>query len=158
MNRLNDEIASANALLNLYHTSCERKRKEAENLNSEISKLETLVSRFKSNNEEYLKIEKTVGEKVKSVLIDNKQILQFALASVIEALRQNPDKYNNLLVCNSSCAPTAIISMQQSSSPYYVGEYNAMILEVADKLYNTLLKQLVSIMMDNTTAEFKNSS
>jgi hypothetical protein len=33
-----------------------------------------------------------------------------------------------------------------------------MILEVADKLYNTLLKQLVSTIMDNTTAEFKNSS
>ena len=33
-----------------------------------------------------------------------------------------------------------------------------MILEVADKLYNSLLKQLVITIMDNTTAELKTSS
>jgi hypothetical protein len=157
LHRLNDEIARAKQLLNFYTISCERNRQEAGSLNSEISKLETLVSRFKSNNEEYLKIEKTVEEKVKSVLADNKQILQFALAAVIEDIRRNPDKYNNLLVYNSSSSLTAIISTQHSSSSlHYDEEYNAMILEVADKLYNTLLKQLVSTIIDNSTAEFKN--
>jgi hypothetical protein len=43
---LNDEIASARALLNSYHVLCERKRQEAENLNNEISRLEALVNRF----------------------------------------------------------------------------------------------------------------
>ena len=83
-------------------------------------------------------------EEVRSVLTDGKVLLQFALASIIETLRRNPDKYNNLLICTSSSSSTAIISTQQSSSPHYDEEYNAMILEVADKLYNTLLKQLVS--------------
>ena len=41
---LYDEIASAKALINSYHLSCERKRKEAEYLNNEISRLEALVS------------------------------------------------------------------------------------------------------------------
>ena len=84
---------------------------------------------------------------------------EFALASIIEAMRRNPDKYNNLLVRNSSSSSTAIISAQQSlSQPEdYDEEYNAMILEVADKLYSTLLKQLVSTIMDNTTAELKSS-
>jgi len=100
--RLNDEITSCKALLNSYHISCERKRQEAENVNNEISKLETLVNRFKSNN---------------------------------------------------------IRAQQSSSQPYHHNEdYNAMILDLADKLYSTLLKQLVSTIMDNTTAEFKNSS
>jgi hypothetical protein len=84
--------------------------------------------------------------------------LQFVLASVIEAIRRNPNKYNNLLICNSSSSSKAIISTQESSSPHYDEEYNAMILEVADKLYNSLLKQLVITIMDNTTAEFKTSS
>ena len=48
----NDEIASAKALLNSYHTLCERKREEAANLNNEISRLEAVISRFKNNNEE----------------------------------------------------------------------------------------------------------
>ena len=133
------------------------KWQESEHLNNDISRLETVISRFKNNNEEYLKIEKTI--EVSSVLTDGKVILPFALASVIEAVRSNPDKYNNLLVRNSSSSSTAIISAQQSlSQPEdYDEEYNAMILEVADKLYSTLLKQLVSTIMDNTTAELKSS-
>ena len=133
------------------------KWQESEHLNNDISRLETVISRFKNNNEEYLKIEKTI--EVSSVLTDGKVILPFALASVIEAVRSNPDKYNNLLVRNSSSSSTAIISAQQSlSQPQdYDEEYNAMILEVADKLYSTLLKQLVSTIMDNTTAELKSS-
>jgi chromosome segregation ATPase len=54
LHTLNDEIASAKALLNSYHTLCECKRQEAENLNKDISRLETVISRFKINNEEYL--------------------------------------------------------------------------------------------------------
>jgi hypothetical protein len=154
--RLNDQIACYKALLNSYHISCERKRQEAEYLNNEITRLEALVSQFKSNDGEYHKIKQRVEEEVSSVLTDGKVLLHFAIASVIEALRRNPDKYNNLLVYNM---PSAIISMQQSSSsPHYDEEYNAMILEVADKLYNALVKQLVSTIMDDTTAESKNSS
>ncbi len=143
LHSVNDEIASSKQLLNFYTISCERKRQEAESLNSEIIKLETLVSRFKSNNEEYLKIKQTVEEKVSSVLTDGKVILQFAIASVVEAIRRNPDKYNNLLVCSSSSSSTAIISTQQSSLPHYNEEYNATILEVADKLYNKLIIEFV---------------
>jgi hypothetical protein len=94
---VNDEIASAKALLNSYHTLCERKREEAANLNNEISRLEAIISRFKNNKEKYLKIKKSVEEEVRSVLTDGKILLQFALASVIEAIRRNPDKYDNLL-------------------------------------------------------------
>jgi hypothetical protein len=82
--------------------------------------------------------------------------------SIIEAMRRNPEKYNNLIVCNSSSSSSSasIISAQQSSSQpgYYDEEYNAIILEVADKLYSTLLKQPVSTIMDNTAAELKSSS
>jgi sigma54-dependent transcription regulator len=63
---LKKEIASAKALLNSYNILCERKREEAANLNKDISRLETIVSRFENNNEEYLKIEKTVEEKNES--------------------------------------------------------------------------------------------
>ena len=61
-------------------------------------------------NEEYLKIKQAVEEKVSSVLTDGKVLLQFILAAVIEAIRRNPNKYNNLLICNSSSPSTAIIS------------------------------------------------
>jgi hypothetical protein len=66
------------------------------------------VSRFKSNEEEYLKIKKTVEEEVSKFLADGKTLLQFALASVIEAIRRNPDKYNDLLIDNASLSSTAM--------------------------------------------------
>jgi hypothetical protein len=81
--------------------SCECKRQESESLNCEISRLEALVNRFKRNDEEYLKIKKTIEKEVSNVLTDGKVLLHFALASVIEALRRNPDKHNNLLISNT---------------------------------------------------------
>jgi len=146
---VNDEIASVKALLNSYHTLCERKRQQAANLNNEISRLETIISTFKSNNEEYLKIEKTVEQKVKSVLTDNKQILQFALASVFEAIRRNPDKYNNLLVNNTS---TSTSTPAQGSLLSHIGRYRDMILEEANGLYDSLLHHLTNSIMDNAGA------
>jgi len=85
---LKKEIASAKTLLNSYNILCERKREEAANLNNEISRLEAIISRFKNNKEKYLKIKKTVEEEVRTVLTDGKVLLQFALASIIEALRR----------------------------------------------------------------------
>src|SRR5215217_4173015 len=70
LHNLNDEIASSKELLKSYTSSCERKRQESESVNNEISRLEALVTRFKSNNEEYLKIKSTVEEMLKDVLAD----------------------------------------------------------------------------------------
>jgi hypothetical protein len=62
-----------------------RAKQELENINIEILTLETLVSRFKSNDEEqYLKIRNIVEEEVGRVLIHSKVLLQFALTAVIE--------------------------------------------------------------------------
>jgi transposase len=66
LHAVNDEIPSAMALLNSYHILCERKKQEVGTLNNEISRLESLVSKFKNNNEEYLKIKQTVEEEVRS--------------------------------------------------------------------------------------------
>jgi hypothetical protein len=86
-------------------------RQEAENLNEEISGLKDFSGRFRNDNEEYNKIKKTV-EEVSKLLTVGKVLLQFALASVIEALRINPDKYNNPLVSNTSSSPTTIHTQQ----------------------------------------------
>jgi hypothetical protein len=125
------------------------------NLYNEKARLDEVVTGFKSNNKEYLdKIKQRVEDKVSSVLSDSKVFLQFAIASVIELLRRNPDKYNNLLVSNISLSTTPT----QEPPPLHKEDYKTMILEESDKLYNELIKELVSTIMDNTTAESKNSS
>jgi hypothetical protein len=69
--------------------------------------------------DEYLKIRKIVQQEASGVLADGKVLLQFASALVIEAIRRNPDKYNNLLVYNTFSSSRVIISAQQSSSQPY---------------------------------------
>ena len=118
------------------------KWQESEHLNNDISRLETVISRFKNNNEEYYKIEKTI--EVSSVLTDGKVLLQFALASVIEAVRINPDKYNNLLVNNTSSSTPA-----QHLLLSHIEYYKDIILDEANRLYDMLLKYLTNSIMDN---------
>src|SRR5215211_1603656 len=101
--QLNNKIASTIKLLNSFRISCKRERREIENLYNEKAKLEAIVNEFKSNNEEYLnKIKQTVYEEVRSVLTNGKFLLQFAVASVIESLRSNPELYNFILYDNSN--------------------------------------------------------
>jgi hypothetical protein len=92
-----NQIEMKSKALTSYRISCRRERKQIENLYNKKTRLEALVTGFKSNNEEYLKIKQTVEEKVKSVLTDSKLLLQLALASVIEALRRNPETCNSVL-------------------------------------------------------------
>ena len=153
LNNVDNEIASAKSLLNSYNMLCERKRQELKNINSEASRIVTLVNRFKNNNEEYLKIEKTVEEKVKSVLTDNKQILQFALASVIEAIRRNPDKYNSLIFNDTSASSTLTSIPAQGSILSHIEDYRDMILEEAKRLYDSLLHHFTNSIMDNTVSK-----
>ena len=67
--QLNNQIASTTKLLNSFRISCERERREIENLQNEKARLEATVTQFKNNNEEYLnKIKQAADEEVKSVL------------------------------------------------------------------------------------------
>src|SRR5215212_4333700 len=69
--QLKNQIASITKLLYSFRVSCIRERREIEKLCNEKTKLETLVTQFKSNNEEYLdKIKHAAYEEVRSVLND----------------------------------------------------------------------------------------
>jgi hypothetical protein len=92
--QLKNQIASTTNLLNSFRISCKRERMEVENLCNEKTRIETIVTEFKSNNEEYLKIKQAAEEKVKSVLTESKLLLKFAILSVIESLRSNSELYN----------------------------------------------------------------
>jgi uncharacterized phage-like protein YoqJ len=62
-----------------------------------MAKLEALVTQFKANNEDYLKIKQAAEENVKYFLTSGKILLRFASASVIESLRRNPELSNIVL-------------------------------------------------------------
>jgi hypothetical protein len=133
--------------------SCERERTEIEKLYNEKANLEALVTGFKSNNEEYLKIKQAAEEKVKDVLTDGKLLLKFTILSVIESLRTNPELYNFVLynIPNSNATsysskyPSLMLSgRQQQQQQSFNDSYTALILEEAEKLYNKLTTELTN--------------
>ena len=99
-------------------------------------------------------------EEVRSVLTHGKVLLQFALASIIEAFRRNPGKYINLLAYNTSSTTT---TPTQETLPLHNEDYKTMIIEESDKLYNTVVKELVNRIMSavnplNTSLSSSSSS
>jgi hypothetical protein len=152
----NNQIEMKIKALTSYRLSCIRERREIQKLCNEKKRLEALVRGFKSNNEEYLdKIRWAAEEKIKEVLTNGKFLLQFAVASVIESLRSNPELCNFMMYYNSN--NTATISygsnypsfmsggqQQQHQEQSFNGRYAALILEEAEKLCNKLITEFTN--------------
>jgi hypothetical protein len=155
--QLNNQIATTSRLLNSLCISCERERREIENLSNEKARLECFVSQFKSNNEEYLKIKQVAEEKVKDILTNGKLLLRFATASVIKSLGRNPEltnfvfndiSNNNDTSDGSNCLSLMLPGQQQQSFSYLNDDiFTAVILEEAENLYNQLTTKLTNEVM-----------
>jgi hypothetical protein len=152
----NNQIEMKSKALTSYRISCRRERREIEKLYNEKARLDAVVTGFKNNNEEYLnKIKQAAEEKIKEVLTNGKFLLQFAVASVIESLRSNPELCNFIMYYNSN--NTATISygsnypsfmsggrQQQHQEQSFNDSYTALILEEAEKLNNILRTKLIN--------------
>ncbi len=149
---MNNQIASTTKLLNSFRLSCKRERREIRKLYNEKARIENLVTHFKNNNEEYLKIKQEAYEELKSVLTDSKLLLKFATLSVIESLRMNPELYNfiihdnsnNNTISNGSDYPSLMLSGRQQHQQSFNDSYTALIIEEAEKLYNKLRTELTN--------------
>jgi hypothetical protein len=141
--------------LTSYRVSSIRERRQIENLCNEKTRIENLVTQFKSDNEEYLdKIKQAAEEKVKDVLTNDKLILKFATFSVIESLRSNSELYNFVINDNlnittisygSNYPPLMSSERQQyQQQQSFNDSYTALILEEAEKLYNMLMTELTN--------------
>ena len=88
--------------LDSIHLDCEKELAQRDQLYQKRMKLEAPVRYFENNNEEYVKIRKTVEEKVVSILSDAKPLLRIALLSLTESMRKDPDKYSSLIYHNNT--------------------------------------------------------
>jgi hypothetical protein len=144
---LNDEIASAKALLNSYHLLCERKRKEAENLNNELSRLEALVSHFKIKDEGYSNLKQIVKENVKVVLSEKRVLISISFAAVIQTLKDNPQMAK--LIQNISCANNG---EQHKDNHINITQYfesnKDHILNLGEKNYENLVEAFTKNAID----------
>ena len=135
-----NKIMRAKEQLSDTEKACKQKYNELREICSQIQMLEYQIERFK-NGQSYKAIEQAAKEKVNEFLYDNKKILEYALVSVIEALRENPDRY---LLINK--IPTTYNSLGTIRSALYEGDYQFIkekVLELADKIFHMLQKDVV---------------
>jgi hypothetical protein len=165
--QLNNQIASTTNILNSCRISCIRERREIEKLYNERIRIANLVTQFKNNNEEYLKIKQAAEEKVKEVLTNGKLILKFATFSVIESLRSHPELYNFIsystsaettyATYGSNYPPLMLSGRQQQQQQSFNDTYTALILEESEKLYNQLITEFTNRVMVAAAAGTNNN-
>ena len=93
---LKSQIQNANQRLDSYHSSCQKEVKKTLELHRQNMELNNLLRQFKNNNEEYIKVQFVANQTVRSALSDSRQLLKFALLSILESLRSDPIKFNSL--------------------------------------------------------------
>jgi hypothetical protein len=163
--QLKNQIATTIKLLSSLRISCRRERMEIENLHNEKTRLEAIVTEFKNNNEEYLKIKQEAEEKVKDVLTNGKLLLKFATLSVIESLRSNYELYNFIsygtsVETTSTAYGSNYISLLsgRQHQQLFNDSYIALILEESEKLYNKLITEFTNRVTEAASLSIGTSS
>ena len=144
---LTNQIATLHKRIDSTRLDYEKEMSRLQGLQQQRMKLEAVVRQFENSNEAYVKIRKTVEEKVVSILSDAKPLLRIALFSLTESMRKDPSKYSSLIYHNTSSTAdysgqyydTASYGQQQHPSQDYID----VLIQEAEKLYNKLAKELV---------------
>jgi hypothetical protein len=89
---LHEEVEAVQEKLNLVNKTFNMKYEELKEVCSQLQMLQNYVEQFK-NGQDYQELEGIVRSEVVKTLVDNKNLLQNALSSVIVALRNDPDRH-----------------------------------------------------------------
>jgi hypothetical protein len=152
---LENQIITSTQILDSYNKACEQERRKIDCLYNEKMGLKKIIRRFKRNNEEYLKIKKTVEQEIIRVLLEGKGLLNLAIYSLMESMRKDPDKYSFMIYYstvssvtnNGSIYDSSYTGGQQLQYPSFDSffeTYKAMLLDDAEKLYKDLVKEWVN--------------
>ena len=112
-------------------------------------------------------LKSSAAQKIVSILSDRKALLQIALASLIETIRSQPDKYGKLHIMssrpigvshNQNYTPSSINGQSHVFQDHYIHAYNTIVIGEAEKLYYKSVKGLVVEIMGRITSTNGRSS
>jgi len=125
------------------------------------------VYNYKNNNEEYVEVIKSIENKVHDFLSDKKKFLNAAIISLIESMRNDPEKYSALVYHNNENQNSSSRSKDHDSNPlnasrqavvlppppydnYMIEYYKEIMLQEAEKLYNDIVDQILCEVVNET--------
>lgn len=122
----------------------EKYKREIKNLQKEKRGLEILMS-----NGQYEKVRQIAKKEVNSSLSLSKQrdLLKLAVASILESIRQNPDKFIFLINTNQ------YYGGQYVASQSYIDTYKTMILDESQKFFELLAKDLIGRIVNEPMSQ-----
>jgi DNA repair exonuclease SbcCD ATPase subunit len=166
---LESQIQNANQRLDSYRLSYQKEVEKTLELHRQNMELDKLLSGFKSNNKDYIKIQFIAKQAVKSTLSDKRQLLKLALRALIESWRAKPSKFNfiihgmssTVLMSKSTMIDYAGSSGGYQTNPfsYYPNQngYDETLAEVlvneAAILYKKMVKDFTSQAISNVTPD-----
>jgi hypothetical protein len=129
------------------------------------------VYNYKHNDEEYVEVIKSIENKISDFLSNKKTFLKIAIISIIESMRNNPEKYSALVYHNNynqsslssstrskdnsnlSDASRQVVLPPPPYDGYIIEYYKDIMLEEAEKLYNDLVDQLDCEVINETISK-----
>lgn len=166
LHSIESQIITSSQILDSNNIAREQLKKEIDCLRNEKMGLRKMVRQYKRNNEEYLKIKKTIEQEVNRFLLEGKELLSFALYSLMESMRRDPDKYSSIIYYSSASSTTSYgdsvykrsdvygqQNQQYSSSDSFFDAYTITLLNDTEKLYKALVRERINNIIANYTAK-----
>ena len=133
-------------------------------LQQQREKLEAFVYNYKNNDEEYIKVIKSIEDKIHDSLSDKKPFSKLAIFSLIHSMRNNPDKYASLIYHNNDNQSKGDFNLSETKwsrnviltpppyDEYIIEDCKTVVLEESEKLYNILTDQLLCDVINENVA------
>ena len=167
LEELKSQIQDANQSLDSCRLSCQKEVGRTLQLHRQNMELGRLLTGFKNNSKEYLKIRFVAKQTVKSALSDKRQRLKLAFYSLMESWRANPTKFNFLIHGMSPPITISKLTMINYagnrnnhaipfSSHYHQKSYTENLIEIivngAASLYEKMVEDFANDTISNTAA------
>ena len=164
---LKSHIQDANQSLDSCRLSYQKEVSKTLQLHWQNTELDRLLTGFKNNNKEYIRILFVARQTVKSALSGKRQLLKLALFSLIESWRANPTKFNflvhgmsPLLTTSKSTMMNYAGSRNNQASPFssyniqngYPENLIELIVNGATSIYEKMVKDFTNDTISNTAA------
>ncbi|HEY7572539.1 MAG TPA: hypothetical protein VH796_14325 [Nitrososphaeraceae archaeon] len=167
LQNLNGQIKNNKEILQAIKSESVGETALLQGLRQQSARLGEFVYNYKNNNEDYVKLIKSIENKISDLLSNKKVFLKIAIISVIKAMRNNPEEYSALVYHNNNYNQNPLSSTTKSKDnnnnnnnlsypsrqlmtlppppydEYIIEHYNDIILEETEKLYKVLVDQLV---------------